>query len=227
VVGVAADLVAKPLRLPRTRLRDRRLAPQLVHQAPDDEPHDQLDSERDGDVPEVEVGRTEAIGTRPLGEDEERRRREGEDDPASDRVANRRLDDGEEDERARRDRRLERVENEVGEDDSRVEGERAEAEGCLPTALEAAPREPREPDRADSEHRGRRPGVALVARRVAVRHDRDLEDGPGDRPEPDPGDPDLELAQPLLLARHPDALVSRRASAHRACSRRSSSSHSA
>jgi len=195
----------------------------LLAETPDQPPHDQTceqqNPDREGDAVPDESGRPEAVGTPPLEEGEVRGERERKEHAAAEPEAERRLDDSEDQRVARRAAVLVRVEQREGADHNGVEHEREPAEGHRrDEALIATGEE--EQRRADREDAREEPGPELVALRVVLGEDADLEDSERNRPEAHVGEPALSELDP-----HPRA--SMRSSAHWACSRSSGSSEAA
>jgi hypothetical protein len=155
-----------------------------------------------------------------LAEGEKRDEDERDDDSAGDAEAHGCLRDRQEEELANRGVRLPGVKDDhEGHDDDDVEGECSERQEGLAAWREVAPREQPDAGAAGDERTGRDPRPPLVPGRVAVAQDADLDEREGNRKEPDPRDPALDLPLALEIAVH-----RRRSSAHSACSRSRSSS---
>ncbi len=219
LVGSSAQLVAQLLRLGGALVGDARLAAQARGQPADEEAHEDLEAEREGDCVEIEVP-VEAIGAQDLSPGEEWRKQERHDDASGDAEPHCALGHGQEESLPDRRVRLPGVEDDdEGPDDRDVEREGGVREHPLCACAELPSRE--QPDDAgpDGERSCREPRPALVARWIAVGQKPDLDDRERHGEEPHPADPELDLAPALQLARH-----RRRSNAHSACSRRRSSS---
>jgi hypothetical protein len=145
---------------------------------------------------------------------------------AAEPVADRALD--ERDDQQHREQRalLERVEKDVRRHDGRVQQEGDQPDGVRFAGRQRAARGDPQGRRRNREDARGDPDAGLVPGGVLVAEHAELEEREGNTAEADPGHPALDVAKPLELARHAPR-SSMRSSAHTACSRSSGSSDSA
>ena len=218
-VDAATELVAKVFRLARSRSRRRRPPSAGVRRASRRSARSAADPEREGDAIPDELRRPELALAPPLAKGEVREQRDRQEDAAEDAVAQRGLDDDEDQRPARRAAVLERVQQRVAADDDRVERSATgpattSRTGDRSAAEEQQRRAPTANDAVSAQAPSRSPGVVLG-------EEADLDDGERTPPGANPRDPALDLAQ--YDARRSSPLLDSR-QRPLACSRSSSSS---
>jgi hypothetical protein len=188
------DLVAQGLGLGRLGARDSRLGAQPVDEPPDDRARHEHDPDREGDVVEVVRVAPEPVDAEPLGEGQDRRAHEREEESASEPVPERGLDERDEEEHPDRRPLLEHEDEDVGADDPYVEDHGREPRGPAAALRKIHAGEHHEDERPDGEDAGRDPGPGLVALGIAGRDGADLDDRERHRADANPGDPEVGLA---------------------------------
>jgi hypothetical protein len=214
---------AQPLGLGGARGGDLRLGTESPDEPARYEGHQHAHAELEGHVRDVVRAVVDVARDQVLEDGLDRRDRDGEGDGPDDAVANRRLDDHDQEQPPDRRALLEVEDEDERRDEHGVEGERRSPQRGLRARPQVAPREREDDDRAEREHPGGKPGVLGVAGRILL-GEGDLGEREGHGEQAYEGDPALDVPheQPAHGVRS-----SIRASAHSACSRSIGSGSSA